>query len=332
MSQSEDFCFDWSFLDAFDIVLLVASLFVGCYVSYKGKKGLFVQSVRKLTKVSYIVMVVSYFCASIGFFLALVFDHHFRTYRFSVADELEEARYDRSPLSLVRYAITDMAFLSYFVILMLLLFMIITRLIATFKENAKVFYLITLLAAITLIIGFGLTGHSPLVGGLLITVAGLFYLIASAVMIVLFVKKLHVTILNMQDAIDEDEDALELNEVQTMLVNSTTKYVILSSIGLVSTLFVIVMNFVFRLAWHCVLYRIWLLWVLKLDVMINMICFYLQFSFSSHDYQRLCVRLDKYVKRNMENKVLIGMKNMIQNGTGEEQETVIKEDIEVTDI
>eukprot|EP01083_Nonionella_stella_P087789 244357_1 len=311
-----DLCSGWSFLDAMDILILIVSLFLGCYVTYKGIHG-FSQSeitIRKRVKMSYVATVIFYSLASIGFFLNLLFDHHFGNSRFLT----DGSKYEQSALSMVRYSVNDTTFVSYFLLMTLLCNILIARLISTFHRSAyalsqckvNLFYIITVGAIIALFTGFGLSGFAPLIGGVLQTVAGFAYLITSGVMVVVFVQKLNLLIHQMNDQAmnaRNRKDSIRLNELQMQLINSATKYFILTFVGFSTTLFVILLNIGMRFAGSCIFYRAFI-WILKMDIMVNLLCFYLQFRFSAHEYTKLCICLDKWVKRDMQNNTLNKMK------------------------
>ena len=125
-------CLNWSLLDSVDIILVIIAIFIGIYMTYKGIKAMYGnKTIIKFFKLSYFVQLTLYFVASIGFFGNLVFDHHFKTYRFT-----EDNEYDTSALSHMRYAVNDLAFFSYFTMLILLESILFARLIHAFKESA----------------------------------------------------------------------------------------------------------------------------------------------------------------------------------------------------
>eukprot|EP01083_Nonionella_stella_P288917 983166_1 len=316
-------CSGWSFLDAMDIIILIIALFLGCYVTYKGIQG-FSQSeikIRKRVKISYTATVIFYSLASIGFFLNLLFDHHFGNHRFLS----NGSKYEQSALSLVRYAVNDATFVSYFLLMALLCNILIARLISTFGQSAyalsrckvNLFYLISILSISILFIGFGLSGVAPLVGGGLQSLAGFSYLITSGVMVVIFVKKLNLLMLQMNDKAmnkyntKDDKAGAKLNELQMQLINSAAKYIILTFVGFCTTLSVMLLNIVMRLAWSCVFHRVFI-WIVKMDIMANLLCFYLQFRFSQSDYTKLCICLDIWLKRDMQNRTLVKMERESQ--------------------
>eukprot|EP01083_Nonionella_stella_P013200 37219_1 len=311
MDQS---CIGWSALDGVDFFLFVIALIVGIYITYKGWQGMRAhKAMRRLFKIFYAIEITVYFLATIGFFMNLLFDHHFQNFRHTRVDEA-------SSLMIVRYSVNDTTFVCYFALLIILCSLLLSRLILTFQNSAykldkwiaNLFYVITTICALTMCAGFGAIG-APVLGAALQIMAGLIYLISSGILVIIFVKKLNALILitNTDDVAKSQEG--RLNQRQLDLINSASRYLLLSFVGLISTFFCIVFTVIAQLNWSCYLHRIIFVWMVKVDMIINLTCFYFQFGFSKEDYKRCCVHLDNWMKRNMSNKTLVKLHHVHSN-------------------
>ena len=263
---------------------------------------------------------------SVAAFGNLVFDHYFGYLTF------EEGHYDKSALSQLRYAVIDISFIAFFSVLGILLTILITRLIYTFRDSiyelnkyfVRTFYIVTILTAVTVFGGYGLETFYPTISAIIQTIAGAIYLISSCIMVITFVKRLNLLIVNSDsESIQKDDiQSEQLNAMQLRLINTASKYLILSFMGFATTLFTVVLNLINTFFFSCLLHRIWIMCI-KTDLIVNILCFYLQFGFAAGNYKKCCGFLDFYLKQRMRKRTTT-MINEMSNSIESQANTTSK--------
>eukprot|EP01084_Bolivina_argentea_P294446 506599_1 len=300
-------CTGWSWLDSIDIIFLVFATYIGIYVTHKGIKGISTnKTITTFFKISYCGMIISYFVASYGFFIDLIL------YHFS---ENHQNTTSINTIQTIQYTINIITFSSYYILLVSLFSILITRLIYTFKESiyslsqriSNTFYSISIICVMIALTGFITT--DPSIAIPLQTFSILIYLITSCIMVIIFFKKLNLLILNtngvskIKSNSNAHMDCIQSRDVYINLINHTTKYIILTFTCFIISFAVISTSFMVHMSDNstCVLHRVLVIWLIKINLIINILCFYLQFAFNKHDYEKFCVYFDNMLKRNIQN-------------------------------
>ena len=67
-----------------------------------------------------------------------------------------------------------------------------------------------------------------------------------------------------------------------------------------------------RLYWSCEIQRILIMFA-KVDLTVNIFCFYLQFGFSASDYDKYCKLLDYCLKNSMRRNTVVEMQRQLSH-------------------